>query len=170
MEILPGVTTPVPPENVADRLELEPAVMVAGLAVKLLMEGGVELTVTVVAKVAVRPEGEVTVSVYEVVDVGLTVTAVPLVAAMLPGVMTPVPPVKVPVRLELCPELIAAGLAAKLTIVGAVPPVPLGPLPPQPVSDTIPSPKMAAITAAKRPLRLMASSNEVSRFQRSRIL
>jgi hypothetical protein len=105
-----------------------------------------------------------------VVEVGLTGTAVPLVAAMLPGVMTPVPPVKLPVRLELWPELIVAGLAAKLRIVGAVPPVPLGPLPPQPVSDTIPNPKMAAITAAKRPLRLMASSSEVSRFQRSRIL
>ena len=81
---------------------------------------------------------------------GFTVTAVPLVAEMLPGVMTPVPPVKVPVRLELWPELIVAGLAVKLLIVGAEPPVPLGPPPPQPVIVIIPSPETTAIVAARR--------------------
>jgi hypothetical protein len=62
-EMLPGVITPVPPVKVAVRLELEPTVMVVGLAVKLVIDGGGELTVTVAAKVAVRPVGEVTVSV-----------------------------------------------------------------------------------------------------------
>jgi len=60
---LPGVITPVPPENIADRLELEPTVMVGGVAVKLVIDGGGELTVTVVLAVTVWPDGEVTVSV-----------------------------------------------------------------------------------------------------------
>lgn len=40
-EILPGVITPEPPEKVAVRLEpvVDPASMVAGLAVKLVMAG-----------------------------------------------------------------------------------------------------------------------------------
>jgi hypothetical protein len=46
IEMLPGVITPVPPVNTADRLELPPTVMVAGLAVKLVIEGG-GFTVTV---------------------------------------------------------------------------------------------------------------------------
>jgi hypothetical protein len=40
-EILPGVITPVPLEKFAVRLELAGAVIVAGLAVKLEMLGGV---------------------------------------------------------------------------------------------------------------------------------
>jgi hypothetical protein len=56
-----------------------------------------------------------------VVEVGLTETAVPLVAVTgeLPPVMTPVPPAKTAVRLELDPAVIVAGLAAKLVITGA---------------------------------------------------
>lgn len=54
-----------------------------------------------------------------VVVVGLTLTAVPLVTVRLPGVITPVPLANTAVRLELDPELIVAGLAPKLVIVGA---------------------------------------------------
>jgi hypothetical protein len=53
-----------------------------------------------------------------VVAVGLTLTAVPLVTEMLPGVITPVPPANTPVRLELAPAAIVAGLATKLVIAG----------------------------------------------------
>jgi len=50
--------------------------------------------------------------------VGLTLTATPLVTERLPGVMTPVPPVKTAVRLELDPVAMFVGLATKLVIVG----------------------------------------------------
>ena len=54
-----------------------------------------------------------------VVAVGLTVTPGPLVAARLPGVMTPVPLAKTPVRVALDPGVMVVGLAVKLVIVGA---------------------------------------------------
>jgi hypothetical protein len=50
---------------------------------------------------------------------GVTLTAVPLVAGRFPGVITPVPPLKTPVRLAVAPAAIDAGLAAKLVIAGA---------------------------------------------------
>jgi hypothetical protein len=53
------------------------------------------------------------------VVVGLTLTATPLVAVRLPGVITPVPPVKTAVRPELDPAVMVAGLAVKLVIAGA---------------------------------------------------
>lgn len=53
-----------------------------------------------------------------VVVVGLTLTAVPLVTGILPGVMTPVPLLNTPVRLELDPVAIVEGVATKLVIVG----------------------------------------------------
>ena len=53
------------------------------------------------------------------VVVGLTLTAVPLITARLPGVITPVPLEKTAVRLELPPTVIVSGLATKLVIVGA---------------------------------------------------
>jgi hypothetical protein len=53
-----------------------------------------------------------------VVVVGLTLTGVPLMAVRLPGVITPVPPVKVAVRLLLVPLAMVAGLATKLVITG----------------------------------------------------
>jgi hypothetical protein len=37
---------------------------------------------------------------------------------MFPGAITPVPPLKFAVRLELAPEVIEVGLAAKLVITG----------------------------------------------------
>ena len=53
------------------------------------------------------------------VVVGLTLTAVPLVTARLPGVITPVPLANTAVRLELPPTMIVGGAATKLVIVGA---------------------------------------------------
>jgi hypothetical protein len=49
-----------------------------------------------------------------VVAVGVTVTAVPLTAAIFPGVITPVPPEKAPVRVALCPSVMVDGFATKL--------------------------------------------------------
>lgn len=54
-----------------------------------------------------------------VVEVGLTLTAVPLVTETFPGVMTPVPPENTAVRLELDPASMVAGAAAKLSMAGA---------------------------------------------------
>jgi hypothetical protein len=53
-----------------------------------------------------------------VVAAGLTLTAVPLVTLIFPGVITPVPFVKTAVTLELDPAAIVPGLAVKLVIVG----------------------------------------------------
>jgi hypothetical protein len=53
-----------------------------------------------------------------VVAVGLTVTATPLVAARLPGVITPVPFAKTPVKLALDPLVMDVGFAVKLVIEG----------------------------------------------------
>jgi hypothetical protein len=50
--ILPGVTTPAPPAKTAVSLELAPAVMVAGVGVKLVIEGAA-VTVTVTEPVTV---------------------------------------------------------------------------------------------------------------------
>ena len=50
---------------------------------------------------------------------GLTLTAVPLVTAILPGVITPAPPANTAVRLELPPAPIVGGVATKLVMVGA---------------------------------------------------
>jgi hypothetical protein len=60
--MLPGVTMPVPPVNTAVRLELEPAAIVAGLAVKLVITGA-GTTVTVAVDVTAVPVVGVTVSV-----------------------------------------------------------------------------------------------------------
>ena len=53
------------------------------------------------------------------VAVGLAGTFTPLVAGRFPGVMTPVPFAKTPVRVVLDPVAMVAGLALKLVIVGA---------------------------------------------------
>ena len=53
-----------------------------------------------------------------VVAEGETVTATPLVAAMLPGVMTPVPLEKMPVSCEVDPAVMDEGLAVKLEMDG----------------------------------------------------
>jgi hypothetical protein len=54
------------------------------------------------------------------VAIGLTLTAAPLVAGILPGVITPVPLAKTPVSVVLAPTVIVAGLALKLLMVGAM--------------------------------------------------
>jgi hypothetical protein len=53
------------------------------------------------------------------VVVGVTVTAAPLVTAIFPGEMTPVPLAKTAVRLALPPTVIDAGVAVKLVIDGS---------------------------------------------------
>jgi hypothetical protein len=53
-----------------------------------------------------------------VVAIGLTLTAAPLVAGILPGVITPVPLAKTPVSVVLAAAVIVAGLAVKLLMVG----------------------------------------------------
>ncbi len=53
-----------------------------------------------------------------VVAVGLTFTPAPLVAGRLPGVMTPVPFAKTPVRDALDPTVMEVELAVKLVIEG----------------------------------------------------
>jgi hypothetical protein len=140
-EMLPGAITAVPPLNTAVRLELEPASMVDWPALKLVIVG-TGSTVTVDICVAVSPPELVTVSVYAVVVVGLTLTAVPLVTERFPGVITPVPPLKTAVRLELEPASMVDWLALKLVILGGVPPPPPPPEfpPPQPArlnNDTL---------------------------------
>jgi hypothetical protein len=115
---LHGVITPVPLAKTAVRLVLPPVVIVEARDVKLVMVGG-GYTVTVACCVIAVPIEGVTVTVYVVVVAGLTLTAVPLVAARLPGVITPVPLANTAVKLELPPAPIIAGVATKLLIVGA---------------------------------------------------
>ena len=52
------------------------------------------------------------------VAAGVTVTAVPLVAEILPGVMTPAPLAKTPVSVVLAPPLMVVEPATKLAMVG----------------------------------------------------
>jgi hypothetical protein len=54
-----------------------------------------------------------------VVTDGVTLTGVPLVSARSPGVMTPVPLAKTPVREAVPPAVIDVGLAMKLVMAGA---------------------------------------------------
>ena len=76
---------------------------------------------------------------------GLTVTAAPLVAGRLPGVMTPVPFAKTPVRVALPP---LKALAVKLLIEGAAGGVEvLDDPPPQPVKHARPRLRVMAIEA-----------------------
>jgi hypothetical protein len=56
--------------------------------------------------------------VYVVVANVLTLTAAPLFAGMLPGVITPGPLAKTPVRVVLAPAVMVAGLAVKLLMIG----------------------------------------------------
>jgi fructose 1,6-bisphosphatase len=55
-----------------------------------------------------------------VVVEGVTATAVPLIAGRFPGVITPVPFAKIPVRFEVPPAVIDVGFAIKLVIVGTI--------------------------------------------------
>ena len=109
----PGLMTPDPPLKIGVKVEDAPTVIVADDAVKLLIDGGAT-TATVTVLVAELPAAFVTVSVYLVVASGATTTPTPLVMATLPGVTTPVPPEKTPVRVVEVPDVIVAELAVKL--------------------------------------------------------
>jgi len=91
----------------------------AGAAPRVKLPDTTGCTVTVAVRVIAVPLDGVTVRLKVVVAVGLTLTAVPLVTAILPGVITPVPPVKVASRLELLPDVIVDGVALKTLITGA---------------------------------------------------
>jgi hypothetical protein len=107
----------VPLAKTAVRLLLPPAPIDAGLAVKLVIAGA-GTTVMVAVCVTADPLVGVTVSVYVVVAAGLTVIAVPLVTATLPGVITPDPFTKVPVNVAFAPAVMVAGLATKAEMEG----------------------------------------------------
>jgi hypothetical protein len=100
------------------RVELPPEEMVVGLADSVTV-GAAGFTVTVAVWVAAAPAAFVTVREYIVVTGGVTLTVCPLVTAMFPGAMTPVPLAKTAVKLEELPVVIAAGLAVKLVMAGA---------------------------------------------------
>lgn len=119
--------------KLAVRLELLPAEIVVGFAVKLEITG-TALTVTVAVAVAGVPLGGVTVKVYVVVVVGLTLTAAPLVAVMPPGVIMPEPPLNVGIKLEFEPASIVDGEALKPLISGGGPVIVVE-LPPHPVKS-----------------------------------
>ena len=100
------------------RVELPPEEMAVGLADSVTV-GAAGFTVTVAVWVAAAPAAFVTVREYIVVTGGVTLTVCPLVTAMFPGAMTPVPLAKTAVKLEELPVVIAAGLAVKLVMAGA---------------------------------------------------
>ena len=82
---------------------------------------------------------------------GLTVTATPLVAGRLPGVMTPVPFTNTPVRVALDPTVIEAEFAVKLVIEGGGGCVcVLDDPPPQLVRIARPRPRVIASGARRR--------------------
>jgi hypothetical protein len=119
--IFPGVMTPVPPLKTAVSAADPPAVIVVGAAAKLVIDGAagaVGFTVTVAVWVTAVPDAFFTVSVYDVVLDGETITVDPLVAAMFPGVIIPVPLAKTPNRLAEPPGATDSGLAVKLEMVG----------------------------------------------------
>ena len=60
---MPGVITPVPLANTPVKVALCPAVMVVGLATKLVIVGGAGFTVTLTVAVTAAPLDGVTVSV-----------------------------------------------------------------------------------------------------------
>jgi hypothetical protein len=125
---------------------------------------GAASTVTVAVEVAGEPVVPVTVSVYVVVLAGLTVTATPLEAAMLPGVMTPVPLAKTAVKLELPPAVMLAALAAKLVMDAGG--VCMFTLPPQPVMPARPKVRVVMAKIAKIGERFIGNScgYEFARF------
>jgi hypothetical protein len=109
--------------------------------VKLVIAGAA-ITVTVAVVVAVAPNVFVTASVYVVVVVGETVIAIPDVAAIFPGVMTPVPLLNTGVRVVEVPDVIDEAAAESEVAIGpgTGPPPPLvsPPPPPPPPPHAIP--------------------------------
>jgi hypothetical protein len=89
-----------------------------------------------------------------VLAAGLTLTAVPLVTLIFPGVITPVPFAKTAVRLELPPAAIVPGLAVKLVIEAAGGGGVFTVDPPQPASP--PNPRLRATAHAAPAKRAFA--------------
>ena len=112
---LPGVIRPVPFAKTPVRVALDPVAMVGGIALKLVIVGA-GFTVMATVEATAVPLVGVTVRVKVVVAVGLTVTAAPLVAGKFPGVMTPVPFAKTPVRAAVDPFVMEVRFALKLVI------------------------------------------------------
>lgn len=106
------------PEVVTVNVELAPTANVT--LAPLVIDGG---TWTVTDVVAVTVAGVVavfvTVKVYVVVDVGETVTGVPLVTAPTPLSMLPVPPVKIAVSVVELPVTMVEAAGVKLVIAGS---------------------------------------------------
>ena len=97
-----------------------------------------------------------------VVVVGLTVTAVPVVAGRLPGVMTPVPPAKTPVRVVLDPSVMVAAEVVKLVIVATGVTGAEAEEPPQPLKPATARLRAAAHEAKTRNcLMNISSANEI---------
>jgi len=141
--MLPGVITPVPPVKSGVKLALLPATIVIGAAVKLEINGTGSTVIVVCCAAAAPPPAGVTVKVYVVVVVGLTLTGVPLVGTMLPGVITPEPPLNTGIKLELDPASIVEGLAPKPLISGGGPVLVVELPPPQPAKS-----KMATLATS----------------------
>ena len=82
---------------------------------------------------------------------GLTVTAAPLMAGRLPGVMMPVPFANTPVRVALDPFVMEVGFAVKLVIEGGGDVCVLDDPPPQPVR--LATPRMTVVASGARTSR-----------------
>jgi hypothetical protein len=91
-----------------------------------------------------------------VVVAGLTLTATPLLAAILPGVMTPVPLAKTLDKLALLPTVMLAGVAAKLVMDAGG--VCMLELPPQPVMPARPRLRVVMAKIAKSEKRFIGNS------------
>ena len=97
------------------------------------------------------------------VVVGLTLTGVPLVIAVIPGVITPEPPLNTAVKLALDPDSIVAGLAAKLVIDGGA--VFVEPPPePQPTRLQMATPAITATTTEGK-LRFTIASQRATTLE-----
>ena len=92
-----------------------------------------------------------------VVVVGVTPTVVPLVAAMLPGVITPEPPLNTGIKLELDPASIVDGFAPKPLISGGGPVLLVELAPPQPAKSKMATPAISA-TITDAAFRFMTAS------------
>ena len=100
------------------KVPFEPTVNVALLAV-VIAGGTSTVTVVIAVTVAGVVAALVTVNVYVVVDVGETLTGVPLVTAPTPLLTLPVPPVNTAVRVVEFPETMVEAPGVKLVIAGA---------------------------------------------------
>jgi hypothetical protein len=139
-------------EKENDNVEVPPKVIVAGVAVKAVMEGAGR-TVTVVFAEALPPAPP-TVRVYSVVVLGLTDKPVPLLMGIPPGVTVPVPLAKTATNCALLPAVMLPGDTWKLAIVGAGGGEPWPP-PPPPQAASIDRAKLKA--AKDIPRRILAN-------------